>query len=102
VVAWRTGSILPALAYHAVHNSMSILLGEVSYGGWGVFRWLVYETEQGVVAYRLLPGLLLLLVGVGLLGWLFRVTQPRQHTEAKENAELEPVPSLAASGLRGG
>jgi sodium transport system permease protein len=102
VVAWRTGSILPALAYHAVHNSMSILLGEVSYGGWGVFRWLVYETEQGVVAYRLLPGLLLLMVGVGLLGWLFRVTQPRQHTEAKENAEMEPVPSLAASGLRGG
>lgn len=116
VVVWRTGSILPAIAYHAVHNSMSILLGEVSYGGWGVFRWLVYENEQGAVAYRILPGLMLLLVGLGLLGWLFRVTKP-QHLSAvhhkdglqpgekpgvEGNSEVKPVPSLAAEGLRGG
>lgn len=102
VLAWRTGSVLPAIAYHAVHNSMSILLGEVSYGGWGVFRWLVYETEQGVVAYRLLPGLLLLLTGAALLGWLFRSTRPRELPEQHKLEELKPVPSLAASGLRGG
>lgn len=102
VLAWRTGSVLPAIAYHAVHNSMSILLGEVSYGGWGVFRWLVYETEQGVVAYRLLPGLLLLLIGVALLGWLFRSTQPSVLPEEREAEELQPIPSLASSAIRGG
>lgn len=102
VVAWRTGSIIPAVAFHAVHNTLSILLGELSCRGWGVFSWLVYETEQGSVAYRVFPGLLLLLLGIGLLVWLFRQTPQQSQHEVRNEFELKSTPSLAATGLRGG
>lgn len=92
VIAWRTGSIFPCIACHAVHNSMSILLGELKVGGWGAFQWLVYETERGVTVYRIAPALLLSMLGLTLLYWLFQQTKDQRPVGT---VAPESVPSLS-------
>ncbi|MFM7561601.1 MAG: ABC transporter permease subunit/CPBP intramembrane protease [Planctomycetota bacterium] len=96
VIAWRTQSILPCIACHAMHNSMSILLGELKVGGWGAFQWLVYESERGVTAYRIAPALLLTMLGVTLLYWLFQQTSAEPVGEPSErDAKRSLSPRLA-------
>lgn len=98
ILAWRTGSILPCIACHAVHNSMSILLGEVPAGSWGAFGWLIYQTEQGESAYRLAPGLLLVALGMFLLAWLVKQTERRVSTVSEFAEQPERfAPRLAAT-----
>ncbi|MFM7739755.1 MAG: lysostaphin resistance A-like protein, partial [Planctomycetota bacterium] len=92
VIAWRTQSILPCIACHAMHNSMSILLGELKVGGWGAFQWLVYESERGVTAYRIAPALLLTMLGVTLLYWLFQQTSAEP---VGKPSERDAGPSLS-------
>jgi hypothetical protein len=75
-----------------MHNSMSILLGELKVGGWGAFQWLVYESELGVTTYRIAPALLLTMLGVTLLYWLFQQTSTES---VGETSERDSGPSLS-------
>jgi hypothetical protein len=103
VIAWRTQSILPCVACHAMHNSMSILLGELKVGGWGAFQWLVYESERGLTAYRIAPALLLTMLGVTLLYWLFQQTSTEpviESTERDAGPNLSPRLATPAGSSR--
>jgi sodium transport system permease protein len=96
LIAWRTGSILPCIACHAVHNTMSILLGELAYSGWGAFQWLVYRTESGATSYRIAPGLLLVALGCMLLYWLLQQSKDEAvQTQADVNANPDFSTELA-------
>lgn len=96
-ISWRTASLWPCLAYHAVHNTLSLLLGEIGYSDWGAFGWLVRPTESGAVVYRWDSGLLLATTGILLLVWLMRQNSEKiEHRKSeREEALLGHLPLLA-------
>jgi sodium transport system permease protein len=76
VIAWRTSSLIPCVLYHATHNTMSILLGEVPFANWGAFQWVVRSSGSQAVAFQIGAGLLLTITGLLLLTWMLRNELP--------------------------
>jgi sodium transport system permease protein len=74
-LAVRTGSLLPCIAYHAVHNSMTVLSAKLAERGLpSQFTWLAQVNDAGVIEYYALPGLMMTLIGISLLFWIWQTT----------------------------
>ncbi len=78
-LAVRTGSLLPCIAYHAVHNSMTVLSAKLAEHGLpSQFAWLAQVNDAGVIEYYALPGLMLTIIGISLLFWVWQSTLAAQ------------------------
>ena len=72
MIAIRCGSLLPCIAYHATHNSLSIICSGIYPDGPN--RWLpglVEPNGAGGFDYMLLPTILLSTAGFLILIWLW-------------------------------
>ena len=95
VIAWRTGSLIPCVLYHATHNTMSIVLGEIPIADWGLFQWLVQSSENGTTAFQTSAGLLLSVTGVLIMIWLLRNNRfSTGNLNSVGGALLENIPLL--------
>ncbi|MCH2181936.1 MAG: ABC transporter permease subunit [Mariniblastus sp.] len=82
-IAVRTGSILPCIAYHAVHNSVFAFIA--CYGPSlvdGPFGWL-FSCPDGIhVTYRFWPSAMLIGLGGMLLLWVWEQGSPNSPATA--------------------
>ncbi len=88
-IAVRTGSLLPCIAYHATHNSITALSSQVSH--WGpqhALNWLFEITPEGEMKYLIVPSIALFGLGSLLLVWLWQNTTrfPRSIDRAERFA----------------
>lgn len=75
IIAWKTGSVLPSILFHATHNSLTLWLGRLSsehatFEGAG--KWLFHTTENGV-EYRTTWTLLASALAVALLFYFLKL-----------------------------
>ena len=100
-LAVQTGSLLPGMIYHAVHNSLGLLtmkLSETEFRQHPIVSWLFTDAgdtgliyERGVVA---LGGL----IAVGILLWLRSLPHAKSQEESLQDAiEQNMAPSAASS-----
>jgi sodium transport system permease protein len=99
-LAVQTGSLLPAIVFHAIHNALAILATQVTeslYQQQTLFRWLGnWDAQQGLV-FRWQWVALCAWLTLGVLYWMHR--QPYRKTE--EEALQEAIDHHAARGLVG-
>ncbi len=74
-LAVRTGSLLPCIAYHAVHNSLTVLGANLAGSQWlSSFEWLLSVGERGGISYHVGPALFMTVTGGCLLYWMWKET----------------------------
>ncbi len=88
-VAVQTGSILPAILFHVTHNSLAILLKNLSTrledpGHW--LHWLAQNVSADEPLYRWPVIAASLLVSVAILVWFHRLPYPRTREESLQEA----------------
>jgi sodium transport system permease protein len=103
-VAVKTGSLLPGMVYHAVHNGLSVMLGRLSpevMENLPLLR-LVLEpgAEPGEFIYRWPVALVALAVAGGLIWWLKGL--PYQHSSEERlqealDSQIASVPAQPAA-----
>ena len=71
MIAVRCGSLLPCIAYHAVHNAMSIVMSGMFPGGNSFLPGLLLPKTTGGYDYALLPSVLMISAGALTLIWLW-------------------------------
>ncbi|MGI9517854.1 MAG: ABC transporter permease subunit/CPBP intramembrane protease [Pirellulaceae bacterium] len=74
VLAVQTGSLLPCIAYHAMHNALPVLMSLFPAHATDQF-WLgyVFETSSsGAIQYTWFASIVMPLFGLGLLVWLWK------------------------------
>jgi sodium transport system permease protein len=96
-VAVKTGSVLPGMLYHAVHNGLSVLLGRVSDAlleSYPILRWIYQSAGEGQFAYQ--PGAIVVasLLAAALLWWLKSLPYHRTAEERLQEA-LDHQPAAA-------
>ena len=82
VIAVRTGSLIPCILYHAVHNGITVLFSYINHEvvvQSPVLQWALTSTESGVYQYSLPVALLMVFNGALLLVWLIRFRPPEQE-----------------------
>ncbi|HEY2415223.1 MAG TPA: ABC transporter permease subunit/CPBP intramembrane protease [Pirellulaceae bacterium] len=88
-LAVKSGSLLPGVVYHAVHNGLSVSIGRLNPDAVGQWRPLgfVFETgsEPGELLYRWPAVIFAALIAVGILWWLKRL--PYQLSTEEQLAE---------------
>ncbi len=92
-IAIRTNSILPCIAYHATHNSMTATSSQWSQLGldrW--FGWLTTTDANGSFEYQVAPTIFLAGLGVMLLIWIFQTSQTDVNVSQERRDERSLVP----------
>jgi sodium transport system permease protein len=89
-VAVKSGSLLPAVAYHAVHNGLSVLTGRLTpeaVENQAILR-LFFEAsaEPGHVVYHWPVAVMAAVLAIGLLWWLKRLPYHRSAEEKLQEA----------------
>jgi sodium transport system permease protein len=88
-IAVQSGSLVPCVLFHAVHNSLAILIGRVvsavgPESQW--IEWLVHDTSGGGLLYRWPVLLGSVAVSLGLLYWFHRLPYVRTAEESLQEA----------------
>lgn len=89
-VAVKTGSLLPGVLYHLVHNSSSVLLGRLTpdlVDSNSLLRLIFTEgAEPGQIVYRLPFAIAAALLGLALLWWFKSLPYHRSAEETLQEA----------------
>jgi sodium transport system permease protein len=88
-IAVKTGSLLPGVLYHLVHNSLSVLLGRLTAEDLASAPWLspiVATSAEGHLAYSLSATIVAALLAAGLLWWLKNLPYHRSVEERLQEA----------------
>jgi sodium transport system permease protein len=100
VIAVQTRSLIPCMLFHAVHNSMAVLLGNLKVESVANSRLLsgVFETTDGV-SFHYAPqiGLAMGFAGLALLVWFWQLPRMEQATNMN-STEHKGFQSLPAVG----
>ena len=82
VISVQTRSLFPCVGYHAMHNSLPVLMGifpshslESSYMG-----YVLKTGVEGGVEYTMLATILMPIMGIGLLVWLWNFSEGQQSS----------------------
>lgn len=82
IISVQTRSLFPCVGYHAMHNSLPILMGifpshslESSYMG-----YVLKTGAEGGVEYTMLATIIMPIMGIGLLVWLWNFSERQQTT----------------------
>lgn len=88
-VAVKTGSVVPGMLYHAMHNSLSIVLGrldQAAFESYPLLRWIFQSAGDGQFAYRPSATAVTLLLAAVLLWWLKNLPYHRLAEERLQEA----------------
>jgi sodium transport system permease protein len=97
-IAYRTGGVACSIAFHCIHNSLSMLLAAHSSRGTGVPSWLTWALEQNDerIAYSNTWCTLSVGVSIALIAWFatkksFTPSANKRETEPRLNSsDIEP------------
>ncbi len=91
-LAVKTGSLLPCMLFHFVHNSLQLVAGMllVKYGD-VVLPGFVHIADAGHIVYHWSVVLMSGLVGAAILYWLHRSTRADGETESHLSRPFETV-----------
>ncbi len=99
-IAVKTNSLLPAMAYHLVHNGLGVMHSRITpevVQAWPVLDWLVALSSEGGVEYRW-PALVLAAGGAMLvLLWIKRLPYHPCAEERLQTALARQTPLLRAA-----
>ncbi|MCY2986110.1 MAG: ABC transporter permease subunit [Planctomycetota bacterium] len=100
-IAYRTGGVVCSIAFHCIHNSLSMLLAAHSSRGSGVSHWLAWVLEQndGRIAYTNSWCTLSVGVSIALIAWF---ATKKSFTVSLNLRETEPRRNSSESKLRFG
>ena len=93
VIAVRTGSLIPCILYHAVHNGVTVLFSYVNQdvvAHSSLLQWALARTDSGVYQYSLPVAILMICNGLLLLVWLIKF-QPKERLERSSGFCLAPA-----------
>jgi sodium transport system permease protein len=96
-VAVKTGSVVPGMLYHAVHNGLSVLIGrltEAHVAEYPVLRWIFHAAGDGQYGYQPAAIFVAALVGAALLWW-FKKLPYRRTAEERLQEALDHQPAVA-------
>jgi sodium transport system permease protein len=97
-IAVKTGSLLPGVLYHGVHNSLSLLIGRLTPDvvESNLFLRVLFEpgSEAGQVIYRWQSAVIAAALAAGLLWWLKTLPHQRLAEERLQEA-LDSQPAAA-------
>lgn len=99
-IAVKTNSLLPAVAYHLVHNSLGVLQSRITpdvMQEWEVLRALVVLTEGGGVEYHWNVTAVTALSGILVLFWIKRLPYHPCAEERLQDAIARQTPLLQTS-----
>lgn len=101
-IAIQTRNIIPCMLFHLTHNSLSILVGSLQaeqIAKWPVLNWLFEpagsESGVGAFSYSLIPGVVLMIIGFGLLLLLTRLKVGFNDEEPSSDYEFSSQTSNA-------
>jgi sodium transport system permease protein len=84
IIAVRTNSIFPCIAFHATHNLITALSSQWHQIGFDrLTAWLIETSPEGDFNYRLVPASMMVLVGALLIAWTISVTRPNGQPASK-------------------
>jgi sodium transport system permease protein len=89
ILAVQSGSILPGMIFHAVHNSLALAAGHITpelAGRYPLFQRLVTHGPDGSVAYQWPVLLVTALLAAGVIYWFLRLPYRRSSEERRHDA----------------
>jgi sodium transport system permease protein len=100
IVAIRTNSVLPTIAFHATHNALTALSSQWTQLGMDRYSsWLIVSDASGKFEYQTIPALFVVMLGIAMLGWLCQVTRSNNGKFSRLFAVTDFLPNLRfASG----
>lgn len=96
-IAVKTNSLLPAMAYHLVHNSLGVLLGRINpevMADWPILDAVVLLSSDGGVEYRWTAMVIAGLSGTLILLWIKRLPYHPCAEERLQTARAHQTPLL--------
>ena len=102
ILAVRSGSLIPCIVYHAVHNALAVAMSAhspVDLAHW----WPIWERQavDGGLAYRFWPALAMVGCGVVLLSWIWNHGGDEQSQTNESAIEPRSILRSSWSWLRG-
>ncbi len=82
IIAVQTRSIIPCICFHAVHNSLAVLLSQANprvIENSPLLRQILFAEDGQHFQYGVVPGILMGVVGVALLVWFVRLPAPQSR-----------------------
>ena len=81
IIAIQTRSLIPCILFHLTHNSLAVLLSSatenVVENSW-LFSSLLNSNDQIHYQYSVIPGVIMTIAGIALLGWFLRLDTTEQ------------------------
>ena len=90
-LAVQTGSILPGMVFHMVHNALAVATTKITAQHTSALRlpeWFVSWNEQQGLVYHWPASLMSLVLATGLLTWFGRLPHPVSDEEKLQQAKL--------------
>ncbi len=100
IIAVQTRSVVPCILFHAVHNSMAVLLGHLNTGvveNSFLLRRVFDSVEGGGYQYNVSAGILMGLIGLALMVWFWELPkmEKRQTTHVPNRNDLSSLACTA-------
>ena len=99
LLAIRTGSLIPCVLYHVVHNSISTAISMVSAESlirFPMLQWILVESESGGYEYSLWAAFIMASCGVGLIAWFWNLNSEQVDASSPEAQPTGLRPSFEA------
>lgn len=84
LIAVQSGSIFPAMAFHFVHNGLTLSLARLepqTLAGWQLLRYLVAPGSEGEIVFRWPAVVASALASLALLAWFNRLARQKSPEE---------------------